>query len=342
MLNEKDAFPTEGGLLAVTDKCKAATSTICGKVVKIIDTPGFFDGFTPTEENFRQLSRALTLAKDGIHAVAFVMNYNRYTSQCEEAIQQLLRLKGLQPFVFVILTHAKKMGTTKAETDEYIQQTLLNPHCPAGLKDLMQVVENRVIMLESVDFIAENYCEQKRKELMELVETLHKSNGYNTYVDPMLHFTAQIYDEVKLHQKAEIREKTRMLKLSSEKIEQLKKRADHTKDTEGAKMVNNEIAELNNQVAEVEKKFDLIADELYPENRTNEILVDVMQKIVRNHKDQISDKFMLYMLSYIFHHGRISRRFNVVGKSAAGAIVGAGIRVAVNAVVKAYDYCKQQ
>ena len=380
ILNEKDVFSTEGGLFSVTDKCSAATSIICDETVKIIDTPGFFDGFTPTEENFREVSRALTLAKDGIHAVAFVMNLNaRYTPHCEEAMQQLLRLKGLQPFMFVILTHTKKIGATKAETDEYIQQKLLqNPRCPTGLKDLMQMVENHVLMLESVDSITENYGEQKRKEFIELVKALHKRNGYKVYVNPMLYYTAHIYEKVKLQQKSEIREKTKTLKLNSEKIEQLKKQADHTENTEGTRKINNEIADLDNHAVEVGKKVAEIADELYPENLTQRILVGSMVECVRNQEAQLSqnrNKFTIFMHSFLRYHKKQSPfgSFNVLGGVAAGALVGAGIGAITGVVIpganlkdsavagveigasvgavigdayepasKAYDDCKQQ
>ena len=148
-----------GGLNSVTEKCSVTTSTIFDKNVKIIDTPGFFDGFTSTEDDLKELSRFLTFGKDGIHAVAFVMTCNRFISTCEDAVKRLLQLKGVRPFLFVLITHAKTNGITKAATDEYIQGCLSAPRCAPGLKKLMQLVDNRVVMVESVDPVGERYHE---------------------------------------------------------------------------------------------------------------------------------------------------------------------------------------
>ena len=335
LLNKKDMFSTEGGLLAVTDICSAATSTICGKTVKIIDTPGFFDGVTPTEEEVNELSRALTLAKDGIHAVAFVMNNNRYTSQCEKAIQQLHRFKGLQPFMFVILTHAKNKGITKVETDEYIQQTLSNHRCPSGLKNLLEMFENRVIMLESIECNTEDYYKQKVEEFMELVETLHKSNGYKVYVNSMLHYTAQVYEKAKLQQKTEIREKTKTLQLNSEKLEQLKKQTDDitsAESKEGAKKVIDEVVALEDENKVLEKRFVKIKDELYPEKLTIWAVAKVIEQftITIHIGDQIpqKDEIDLVMLS----RHLIGLLYNK-DKGATGAVVGAGIGAAFGLIV---------
>ena len=55
------------------------------------------------------------------------MSNSRYTETCEMAIEQLLRFKNLKPFLFVLLTHAKEAGVTKAATDKYIQEILIAP-----------------------------------------------------------------------------------------------------------------------------------------------------------------------------------------------------------------------
>lgn len=210
-------------MISVTEVCSASTSIICGKKIKVIDTPGFFDEFTSTEENFKEFSRALTLAKDGIHAIAFVMRYGRFTRACREAIQQVLLLKGIQPFVFVLLTHAKNNGITATATAEYITECLTSNRCAPGLRSLIEVVENRVIMLEAVDFVAENYHEQKCEELMLMIENIFKRNGNKMYTNVMLQHAAEVYEQVKQKQKEEIEEIVKSLESNAEKIERLKK-----------------------------------------------------------------------------------------------------------------------
>ena len=194
-LNKK-AFQHKKRLIRVTVKSSAAISTICGKTVKIIDTPGFFDGFTPTEDNHKEISRALTPARDGIHAFAFVMDHSRYNELCHKGIQQLLRFEGIEPFLFVLLTHADE-GATKTEADKYIQETLSDSHCPSGLKDLMHRAKRRVIMVESLNK-KEDYHAQKCEEFMTMVKDILRNNHYEVYTNSILRETAIVYEQVRL------------------------------------------------------------------------------------------------------------------------------------------------
>ena len=164
-------------LHSVTKQCSSAISTICGRSVKIIDAPGFVNGFY--EETLQELNRHLTLTKYGIHAVAFVMENRCFFEFYEKSIMQLLRFKALKPFLFVLLTHAQDIGVTKA-VDEYIQQMLQHPRCPQGYRNIMRLVGNRVIMVESLNTTGE-YHVQKSKEFMTMIKHIHQSNGYKVY-----------------------------------------------------------------------------------------------------------------------------------------------------------------
>lgn len=196
-LLKQKAFQHKKRLTAVTLTCSAAISTVGGKTVKIIDTPGFFDGFKPTEENHKELSKALTFAKDGVHAVAFVMDNTRFTEQCNKAIKELLRFEDFQPYIFVLLTHADDEGVTKEETDEYIKEELSSDTCPLGLKELMQVAEKRVVMVECLN-TAEDYHTQKCKEFITMIENIDRSNGFNPYTNDVLRETAQVYEDIRM------------------------------------------------------------------------------------------------------------------------------------------------
>ena len=267
------------GFNGCTAECSSSTSTIHGKKVKIIDTPGFFDEFTTTEGNFKELTRALTLAKDGIHAIAFVMRYDCFTKMCREDIEQLQLLKGVQPFVFVLLTHTKKNGITTAATAEYIKECLTSNRCSPGLRSLMEVVENRVIMLEAVDFIAENYHEQKCNELLMMVENIHKRNGNKVYTNVMLQHAAEVYEQVKQKQREEIQAIMKSLESNSQKIEQLKKQInDSTVGASNKAAAEKEIDALEKENNDLKKRLEEIDNEQYLVQLTNAILEEKLSK----------------------------------------------------------------
>ena len=301
-------FAHGSSLHSVKNKCSSAISIICGKTVKIIDTPCFYDELADSEKICQELRRALILAKDGISAVAFVMRNDRYTEQYEKGIQELQLFKGLEPFVFVLLTHANNEGVTKASTDEYIQQTLSNSHCPKGFKNLMKLVKNRVIMLESTNTV-EHYRAHKNKEFITMIENIHKSNAYKICTNSMLQHTAQVYEKVKLEQLVEIRIATELLQ---EKIQQLKKQAKDNTNSKATKMINDEIValELKNKKLERTLKEHL-------ENLVNKILQNEMEK-----NKITAQNIMRFIGGYLGYQAEKSVLYQGVQKGIAATVVG--------------------
>ena len=324
-LNKK-AFSSKGGVFRGSKICSASTAIICGKTIKIIDTPGFFDGFKSTEDNFNELSKVLTLAKDGIHAVAFVMG--RYTTSCEEAIKQLLLFKGVQPFMFVLLTHTENEGIDKTTTEKYIEECLSSPDCPPGFRNLMGIVENRVIMLESVGFVANDYREQKCQELIAMVENVFTINGNRMYTNVMLEHTAQIYEKAKLQQETEILETTQLLTLNTEKVKQLKQQTDDTSEsaTASSEENNEEITALEKENEILKSKLEEIKDKQYLEQLTSKIMKDEMIKsnIKSNSISEFVGLFAAYITMSAIATPTLATPFAVIG-GGLGAVAGSVI-----------------
>ena len=124
------------------------------------------------------------------------LSHSRYNELYHKGIQQLLRFEGIEPFLFVLLTHADE-GATKTEADKYIQETLSDSHCPSGLKDLMHRAKRRVIMVESLNK-EEDYRAQKCEEFMTMIEDILRSNHYEKYTNNILWETAIVYEQVRL------------------------------------------------------------------------------------------------------------------------------------------------
>ena len=331
-LNKK-AFLSQKGLLAGTDECNAGISTICGKTVKIIDTPGFFDGFKSTEENFKELSRALTLAKDGFHALAFVMSFNRFIVTHTEALNQILNFKGIKPHLFLLLTHTEREGITKEAADKYIKECLSSPKCPQGLKVLLHEVDNRVIMLESVVPVDQNYQKLKSKQLIEMAESIFNSNKKKSYNNKVLRYAATAYEYARKHQAEKIENITSEIKTNSEKIEELEKQNNNSIKSpvnKTAKNLSNEITELQKKNKDLENELEDVKSEKYLQAMTS----DYLKKIMKDSNIKAKD-FSDFMRLFALHIG-VSAVATPVGAGvmgAAGAIVGGGIGAVVGTVV---------
>ena len=329
-LNKK-VFKSKKGLLAVTDQSKPGTATIHGRAIKIIDTPGFFDGFKSTEESFRELSRALTLAKDGVHAVAFVMNCNRYTTACDEALKQLSLLKGMQSYLFVLLTQTEDEGVTKEATDQYVRECLSSSRCPNGLKNLMQKVDGRVIMVESIAHVKEDYHDQKSKELMEMVESIFRKNKNEVYNNLMLRLAAQAYEIARQHQAEEVEKTKGLLRSNLQKIEQLQNQINDSAivacTTDKA---SNETAELIGHNEKLEKHLEEVKSEAYLENYTEIILQQLMKQ--NNIKGKNLSEF-LKSFALNLTVGNIITPVGAGTVATAGGIVGGVIGATFGTVV---------
>ena len=337
-LLKKEAFLTEDGLISCTEECSASISMICGKKVRIIDTPGFFDEFTSTEENLKELSRVLTFAKDGIHAFAFVMRYGRFTKACKEGIQQLQQLKGVQPFVFILLTNSKKNGITTTATDKYIEQCLTSNRCAPGLRTLMEIVEKRVVMLEAVDFISESYHEEKCNEFLMMIEKVHQRNGNRMYTTVMFQHAAKVYEQVKQKQREEIQAIMKSLESVSQKLAGLNRQInDTTLSTNDKVKIIEEIAALQEKKMDLESKLEENSGEQYIVNNTNKILMEEMARV------KYKGGFAGYLnsASMAAVGGIVGALVGSLGgaKSAEfGATLGVGIGTAAGTVI---DQCNQ-
>ena len=329
----KKAFLSQKGLLAVTDECNASTSVICGKTVKIIDTPGFFDGFKSTEENFKELSRALTFAKDGFHAVALVMNFNRFIVTHTEALNQILNFKGIKPYLFVLLTHTENEGITKEATDKYIRECLLSPKCPQGLKNLMHEVENRVIMLESVLPLDQNYQKLKSKQLLEMVESIFKSNKNKIYNNRVLRFAAEAYELAKKHQAEKIQNIASQIQSNLEKIEKLQKENNNSAKlpiNDAARTISDEMAKLREKNKDLENDLEEVKSEKYLQKMTSDNLNQIMKK--SDIKAKTFSEFMRLFAIYV-GASAVATSLGAGVFGTTGAIVGGGIGAVVGSVL---------
>ena len=327
-LNKKE-FQSKKGLLSFANKPKASTATIHGKTIKIIDTCSFFADFISTEEYIEKLSSTLALAKGGIHAVALVINSERFHSQYERALEQLLRFKGILPYLFVLLTHTKDKGITKKATDQCVSEVLSHPTCPNCFKNLMQKVNSRVIMVESVEYVNEYYYNQKSEELIGMVETILRSNNNEMYTNLMLRMAAQTYEKGK--QEAE--KQKELLRSNLQKIEQLQKQINGgiTAATGSATdNASNKIAELKEQNEVIEKLLEVIKSETFPEEYTRTVLQQLMKQSNIKFKN-LSD--FLNSFAYYLGDGGITTSTDAGIGVTIGAVVGAIVGAAVQSAL---------
>ncbi|KAI3967287.1 hypothetical protein MKW92_022276 [Papaver armeniacum] len=185
----KEAFNSECSLDGVTTKCELQ-STRCqdGLILNVIDTPGLF-GFSPgPKETIEEISRCINFAKNGIHAILFVLSIkNRFSKEEEEAVRNLQILFGekILNYMIVVFTH----GDLFKGDDNNALIEFVDRKAPEPLKELTRLCKNRLVLFDNVTADRSKRAKQVQR-LISLVHLVTKENGGQPY-------TNEIFDEIK-------------------------------------------------------------------------------------------------------------------------------------------------
>jgi len=181
-------FTTNEGFASVTAKTGVVIKKVLGKTIKLIDTPGFCDEYESDDEHMKELGRAIFLARKGVHAIGFTINAGgRFTKNESKTFKEMTKFKEIWPFTFILFTNAGVLGEDEQQRMSQLQRNLSAERCPQALHDLIKCVNNRFILVESVE-PAENcqaYYKQKVRELLQMIGKIHELNGHRLYTNEL-------------------------------------------------------------------------------------------------------------------------------------------------------------
>ena len=178
--------------VSVTKQSAYIKTVINARSITFIDTPGFCDANISMSQKNEEKAHALMLAKDGVHAFAFVLDVTSRFSQTHAiALQDFQKFEGIIPFTFVVFTKGKQLASSEAQQRQIISGMLNNS--PAALKQFMQKLNYRYIILESIDYMSEDYCMNKSSELIEKIDAifLKKKVVFTCY---LINLAKEMYD----------------------------------------------------------------------------------------------------------------------------------------------------
>ena len=104
----------------------------------------------PVEQEFVELTKATVYARLGINAIAFVIRLDDWFSNNQASVlREWQQLSDLWDYVFVVFSHAQALGSSE-DQQRRIHEFLDNGRCPQELKQLMDNVNDRFVLVESV------------------------------------------------------------------------------------------------------------------------------------------------------------------------------------------------
>lgn len=171
---------------AVSDKsiCFAETRSLKGKLVTLIDTPGFFDT-SASEELFKEeLVRCITECAPGPHAFLIVLKVERYTRQEQELIHKIDQYFSEEAFrhATVVFTHGDQL-----QPDQTIED-FVRPNQP--LRDLVQKCGGRCHVVDNVYWNKPGQIKERSNQfhvaqLLDTIDSNIKSNNNGYYTNDM-------------------------------------------------------------------------------------------------------------------------------------------------------------
>lgn len=190
---------------AVRSQSGSYSTVLNGRKLEIIDSASFREDGENDEENINELCNAIFLARNGIHAIALVVNVSRRFACLQVALLKELELLGeLWPFMFIIFSAAKHCGDTDEEQRKRIFELYNTPvddrpeNFNKNLKEkifkiLLDKVEKRFIMLECTE-TNQDYRTSKLREFFKMVDGIYHTNE-RLYSNKLFKQAIELYEE---------------------------------------------------------------------------------------------------------------------------------------------------
>ena len=194
IVKDPDTFKTCTSMASVTGEAKKATLEYNGKSYCVVDTPGFCDSEQILHERsvLIEVQRGIEMTFDsdgqpGVDAVILVISAGeRFGKDQEEFLASLEKLHFWK-YVIVAFTNADRLGN---DPEMELQKTLENPRTSPILKQLMETVSNRYVLLNAIDLSNDNY-QVKMDQITKLVEGIQEGCNHQPYTSEMFEKVAK-------------------------------------------------------------------------------------------------------------------------------------------------------
>ena len=188
LLNRRNRFQEHRGMECVFEAEMGEGELLNGQNIHVIDTPAFPDQ-QPGETHWRtvisdaawlqgmaKVAQFAGCQTKGVDAILYVMSINtRFLQADKELMQRYFDEFKFWRYVILVFSHTTELpGKTEAEKKEYILSLIQQPDIPDALKWLVEKVNKRIVLVESVNW-DQGYRMQKVREIHQFV--LDQRNG---------------------------------------------------------------------------------------------------------------------------------------------------------------------
>ncbi|XP_051258344.1 uncharacterized protein LOC127364670 isoform X3 [Dicentrarchus labrax] len=181
----ENVFKIDHGLNSGTKKCQDKTTSVNGRMITLIDTPGFFDTDRSEEDIKREIVRCITECAPGPHAFLIVLKYEKFTTQEQEVIQVILKnfSEEALKYATVVFTHGDQLLEKKAIKDHVCQNKLVS-ELVKKCGGRCFVIDNKYWNKNPKDEYRSNQFQVE--ELLKSIDKMVEANKGSYYTNEML------------------------------------------------------------------------------------------------------------------------------------------------------------
>ncbi|XP_073700972.1 GTPase IMAP family member 8-like [Garra rufa] len=205
-------FLSKMRMSSVTSECSVAHTTVSGRSVSVVDTPGLFDTLMRLEEIMTEIARSVYLSSPGPHAFLIVFPVNmRFTEHERQVPQQIEMMFGqdVLKYSLILFTHG-----------DLLEEESVKDLIEGNWRHLVQQCGGRYHVFNNKDL---NNREQVNDLLLK-IDTMIEQNGGGHYSNQMFEDAQRFrQEEEEQRQKEEEERKQQVEKEMQERIEKVRK-----------------------------------------------------------------------------------------------------------------------
>ncbi|XP_035248877.1 GTPase IMAP family member 9-like [Anguilla anguilla] len=176
--------------------CEAATNTVDGRKITVVDTPGYCSTECTDEELKHEIAKCIVECSPGPHAFLIVLPVRRHTVEEKKAVEEILKMFGEEAlkYAVVLFTHGDQL-----ENGKTIQQFVDENYC---LKTLVQKCGHRFHVIDNKYWNnpTEGHGDEKSnaaqiEKLMNTIDQMVTQNRGKHYTNEMLQAVEQAIEE---------------------------------------------------------------------------------------------------------------------------------------------------
>lgn len=140
------AFQARCSARSVTTHSQAESTVFNGRPITVIDTPGLFDTAASQSEVCHELSRAMAMSHQGIHAILLVLTTSaRFTAEEVACLNYLRSAYGgqLLRHCILVFTHGDSLEEEATPLEEFLR------NCPESLQVVLDEVAGRQVAVNN-------------------------------------------------------------------------------------------------------------------------------------------------------------------------------------------------